>query len=508
MKKLVIGLTAAAAIVGATGCNSNTEYETLLPTSVMVTDFKLTEDAKVLNNLDSVFFSIDLNKGLIFNADSMPYGTKTDKLVPVISTNGASSALLIVTRHNKPDTTYNYLENSTDSIDFSNGPVTLKLKSLSGDNEKEYKIYVNVHKVKSDSLVWNRFERTSLPSLFSVVNSQQTTKCGNTVYCLTKYGNRYSMASSEDPASGNWTKNEVTFAFTPAIASLSSTDEALYILDDTNRLYRSDNGGASWTATGISVDHIYGGYETQLICGRVNGGRVTTVAYPSGATQLMPADFPASATPLPLNYKFEMSTTRQLLIVGGRLADRSMTSATWSYDGKNWVRISKGISEMALGDMTVVPYFAISANNAWIFSRYSVILAFGGYDKNGKNQKTTYISYDYGLNWSKADDLMQLPDYVPAMRDARGFLVEKTMTADIATQSWKAYEPFRLQPTWAFAETPMTPVNNLVTPLVSEPVTEWNCPYIYLFGGIGDQGQTHNTLWRAVINRLTFKPII
>lgn len=509
MKKLLIGLTAAAVLAGAAGCNSDSEYDMTLPSSVMVTSFSLTDDDKVLSNLDSVFFSIDLNKGLIFNADSMPYGTKTDKLIPVIVTGGVSAAQLIVTRPGKADTVYNYLENSTDSIDFSNGPVTLRLQSLSGSTTKDYKIYVNVHKVKGDSLVWNRLERTSLPSLFGVVNSQQTVKSGNTIYCLTKYDNRYSMASSDDPVSGEWNKTEVTFAFRPVIASLSATDDALYILDESKHLYRSVDGGNSWTATGVSVDHIYGGYETTLICGRTDGSRVTTVEYPSMKTTLMPAGFPASATSMPIKYSFEMSTTPQLMIVGGRLPDNSMTAATWSYDGSAWACVGKGESEMALGDMTVVPYFAFSHNNAWVFSKYSVLLAFGGFDKNNKNQKTTYISYDYGATWRRADTMLQLPDYVPAMRNARGFIVEKTMKADAAdAQSWKTYPPVSLRSGWSFVDTPVQPVYGALSPLVSEPVVEWECPYIYVFGGEGDQSQTYNTVWRAVINRLTFKPII
>ncbi len=509
MKKLLIGLTAAAALAGAASCNSDTDSDLTLPSNVMVTSFSLTDDDKVLDNLDSVFFSIDLNKGLIFNADSMPYGTKTDKLIPIIVTAGVSSAQLIVTRPGKSDTIYNYLENSTDSIDFSNGPVTLRLKSLSGTADKDYKIYVNVHKVKSDSLVWNRLERTSLPSLFSVVNSQQTVKSGNTVYCLTKYDRRYSMAASDNPASGDWNKAEVSFSFNPVISSLSATDDALYILDESNRLYRSTDGGIAWTATGISVDHIYGGYDTRLICGRTANGRVTTLEYPSMKTTLMPADFPASATSMPIKYTFEMSTTPQLMIVGGRLPDNSMTAATWSYDGNTWARLSKGEPEMALGEMTVVPYFTFSHNSAWIFNKYSVLLAFGGFDKDGKNHKTTYISYNYGVSWRRADSLLQLPDYVPAMRNARGFIVDKTMKTDAAdTHGWKTYPSVKLRQGWSFIDTPVQPVCSALSPLVSEPVVEWESPYIYVFGGEGDMAQTYNTLWRAVINRLTFKPII
>ncbi len=37
----------------------------------------------------------------------------------------------------------------------------------------------------------------------------------------------------------------------------------------------------------------------------------------------------------------------------------------------------------------------------------------------------------------------------------------------------------------------------------------WDCPYIYLFGGFGSEGEVLNdSVWRGALNRLTFKPII
>ena len=35
----------------------------------------------------------------------------------------------------------------------------------------------------------------------------------------------------------------------------------------------------------------------------------------------------------------------------------------------------------------------------------------------------------------------------------------------------------------------------------------WQCPYIYLFGGVAQNGYLLNNIWRGVINRLTFTPI-
>ncbi len=130
MKKLtILSLAALFAVSAFVGCNSS-DYTPAedLSSSVAVYSFKLSKDDSVLTNLDTVFFSIDLVNGRIFNADSLPFGTKTDKLVPVINVvSGASAATLTWKDSSGKDTTSNYITNSTDTVDFSNGPVTLKL---------------------------------------------------------------------------------------------------------------------------------------------------------------------------------------------------------------------------------------------------------------------------------------------------------------------------------------------------------------------------------------------
>ena len=88
--------------------------------------FALSEDDSVLKNLDTVFFSIDLNKGLIFNGDSAPYGTRTNKLVPRIRMlEGVSVANLIETSEKGEETIHDYLTNPDDTIDFTR-PVRLR----------------------------------------------------------------------------------------------------------------------------------------------------------------------------------------------------------------------------------------------------------------------------------------------------------------------------------------------------------------------------------------------
>ena len=66
-----------------TSCNSDSDSSDseVIYGSTQVKSFKLKANSNVLSGLDSVFFSIDLVNAQIYNADSLPFGTKTDKLV-------------------------------------------------------------------------------------------------------------------------------------------------------------------------------------------------------------------------------------------------------------------------------------------------------------------------------------------------------------------------------------------------------------------------------------------
>lgn len=41
---------------------------------------------------------------------------------------------------------------------------------------------------------------------------------------------------------------------------------------------------------------------------------------------------------------------------------------------------------------------------------------------------------------------------------------------------------------------------------VEDYEVSWDCPYIYIFGGMLDDGTLSDEVWRGVLNRLTFIP--
>ena len=119
-------LAAAMIAMGVTACNSDSD-ETVdtgftsdnIYSATAITAFYIKANSKILNNLDSCYFTIDLVQSKIFNADSLPYGTDITKLVPNISTNGSSLIEISVKGSSvMNDTTFTYTTESTDSIDF------------------------------------------------------------------------------------------------------------------------------------------------------------------------------------------------------------------------------------------------------------------------------------------------------------------------------------------------------------------------------------------------------
>ena len=88
MKKAIYkgfyGACAAVLLLAAGACNSSENYGqegTADYSGTAVKSFSLKENDQVLNNIDSVFFSIDLVNGMIFNADSLPVGTDRKSVV-------------------------------------------------------------------------------------------------------------------------------------------------------------------------------------------------------------------------------------------------------------------------------------------------------------------------------------------------------------------------------------------------------------------------------------------
>ena len=206
--------------------------------NVAVTSFSLKSNSKVAAHLDSVFFSIDLEQGVIYNADSLPKGTKIDKLVPEIKYSDfiASAVIKVV---NDSTTTYDYYQHPNDTIDFR-GDVTLSLATHNDDMKKDYRIKINVHQQDPDSLVWEEMAVTGLPSRQPNPVSMGMATLKDKVYCfILESAGVYTVSTTDNLYSGIWNKTPYNVNTIYRTETFTASSDSLYILDRDNHLFSS-----------------------------------------------------------------------------------------------------------------------------------------------------------------------------------------------------------------------------------------------------------------------------
>lgn len=508
---------------GLTSCNDKSSddlsddgmtAETLY-SSTAITSFKLKDNSKVLANLSGVFFTIDLNNAVIFNADSLPYGTNVKKLLMDIGTPSDNKIeLTFIQADSLKTATVDYTTSSRDSVNFTR-PVTVKVTSANQSYTREYSIKVNVHQVKSDSLSWGGFQYSTLPGTAEgdVVSSSVTVEKDNRLYCYTLSGSQYKRADAkadlEEDEQRSWTTNAVNFGFTPDLVSMKASDDSFYVLSTDKKLYASADG-LSWTATGETWDYIYGTYDNHIIGVKQESGKYMHVAYPAPegfvSTQI-PAGCPVNGTSQLLSFNNEWTEKPMAVFIGGRKADGQMSGAAWGYDGTTWASLGHLPKGVAYEGMTLVPYFSFKTNSStWTLTKRSTLFAICGRTSDGYLSRRVYISLDQGINWHEADELMQLPKDMEGFASAQGFVCNQSIDASSAVaeqNAWKSI-PTRELPAW-------WTINDLADIQAASravsPITSWDCPYIYIFGGENFSHEARNQVWRGVINRLTFKPL-
>lgn len=470
-------LTALFATIAAASCNEKSDDPVTVTekyANTAVTSFSLQNDDSVAEHLDSVFFSIDLIGARIFNADSLPVGTDVSRLLVKVGTSSAKSCdLTFRDPSTDRDTTINIIENPNDSINFANGPVKMVVTSYDGSAQRTYEVKVNVHKTAPDTLKWDNFDGRAIPSTLTSPKVQKTVMYLNEAYTFTADGDAASLARTATPFDdATWTVSTATLPQGADVNSIEATSDALYLIDRDGNLHTSSDG-LVWSSVGVKMNHIYGGYGSTLLGARHDSDGWKQVTYPATTEKTLPASCPVGGTSQLISYTSKWSSSPMAITLGGRKADGSVCGDAWVYDGDNWTQLStKGTD--GYSDVTLFPYMTIRTNdNYWRVSERSALLAIGGRTASGAISKTVYISFDFGITWEIAESYLQLPLHMTAFAGAQALVFDTTL-----------------------------PVSR-----VTKPIEEWECPYIYIFGGYNTSGSLINEIRRGVINRFSFKPI-
>lgn len=499
LRGLVLSALLAMLIGTLSSCNKKTETEEdiYMPgSSVAVTKFSLKSKKGSNVKLDSVFFSIDLNRGVIFNADSLPVGTDVTKLVPVISYVSSASEVTLTQSGGKYTGENDYKKNPSDSIDFS-GKVVLKITAEDKTTTRSYDIKVNVHKVEPDSLVWDHLAVIQMPSRLDQSPKQQKTVSykGKSLSLIKESDDSYTIAKATDLIAGEWEKQIPNFDFDPNVRTLNATTECLYILDSAGVLHSSTDG-ITWDNKGVTWTNIIGAYGDALLGMRKEGETLLHTCWPADAGYAetpVSRDFPVGGYTDFVQFSNRWTTLPIGFMVGGCLADGTYTGKTWGFDGDHWAVLSDGMTPSVVG-ATLVPYYVYrKTTSSLVQKEFSVWMLIGGRRSDGNSNRTIYVSYDNGVNWYAADKLMQLPAFFPGLSELDGIMVEWPKNAS-------------LKDNWTISRSSALPGMARVKYEVEDYEVYWDCPYIYIFGGINDHGALNDEIWRGALNRMTFIP--
>lgn len=494
---LVPALTLAMG--GMSSCNSSTDTTTeeyaVTISNVAIKEFSLSSDSKVMSDLDSVFFSIDLGNGVIFNADSLPKGSDITKLVPVITfANTVSEADIVMSGGSVREGTVNYLENSTDSIDFS-GDVKLNVTAADGTNKFTYTIKVNVHQMVPDSLMWDNLATTDLPSrLASPVRQKSVEKDGGVYTIIEESDGSYTWSSTASIADAGWTKNEIVFPFDPAVESLTVTPSSFWMLDDEGDLYCSADG-FSWISTGERWVTLVGPYLDYVLGVKESDGVMMHCHYPQTSEipdSEMNPEFPIYGRTELRTIESKWTEVPTALFVGGTTATGDVSDHTWAFDGNSWATIDSS-STAHLEGANLFRY-TVYRETASAFRQiaYDAWIVYGGKKEDGTYNRNLYVSFDNGVTWRLASDSMSVPEEMPGMSEASLIVLDTTLEADIA-DAWKKIVTARATRS---------------SYVLDGYDISWKCPYIYVIGGVLSSGKLSDSIWRGVLARHTFTPVI
>ena len=216
-------------------------------------------------NAAKVKFYIDQAQGLIYNPDSLPYGTKSSSVLAKIVAKNSGVVVLKSTTEEK----FTYY-NSNDSIDFST-PRVLRVYSNKGSEYRDYKVTVNVHKQRGNVFSWETLQANSNFASFTAMKAVST---GSKVFVFGTNGSQTVVYAATKDNGNSWTKLNKTFA-ADAYKSVVTQGDKLFVIDN-GALYSSTEGNTWTTVTtnsslkahryyqqAISITHIQ---RLRLIC--------------------------------------------------------------------------------------------------------------------------------------------------------------------------------------------------------------------------------------------------
>ena len=388
-------------LVFCTGCKKS-ESTQVDKSSAQLTAFSFVKNDS-MPGLSTTFTIEERNDtGLVWNKDSMLYGTSLKRVVPRFTFASTPSAAFLKMR----DTTYTLT--GYDTLDFTRTPIYLSVRSMDKSKTKVYEIRATVHQSDPDLYTWEQLES----SIYGNTDSEQR---------VVEFGDEFVMLASDGFSMFAWRSSDGTnWSLPVTLNGLPAGTKIRQIVSDGSTLYYGQDSVLytstdiyNWTpvqmAYPIATMLLYWNERVWMLTG--TNELDYELAYldsdtikPSGLTP--DGEFPISDF---ATVSFMSSSLRErAMIIGGFAENGKSLNTRWNLEYSTHIKEHNGyrLQEFSIDRSSFKGLTGIS-----IVYYNNQLLLFGGIDDQAKYfGRDILVSKDEGLTWVKADTAKnQLP---------------------------------------------------------------------------------------------------
>lgn len=269
IKKLLSGLCMASAVFMLSSCLNDKEDEVTYYDDSAMTAFKLgtanryhhttasdgvTDSIyKTSYNAGSYVFYIDQVNRLVYNSDSLPYGTDATRLLATITTKNSGTVVLNLRDAQGKDSLAYYT--ATDSLDFSE-PMRVRVYNMRGTAYREYTVRVNVHRQQGDELSWTSTRADALDG----VGNRRYVNCGGQMYLFGVKDGRTAVFAQR----GGTVEQLSATLDANAYNNVAAKGGMLYALSGGSLMQSADGRSWSVAGNGAAITRLIGASDARL----------------------------------------------------------------------------------------------------------------------------------------------------------------------------------------------------------------------------------------------------